>query len=393
MEAILLRFYTTTGGGGGGGGTSRRTISQIHMMTSTRFYFYNNTTRLIHSRILSSSSSKTLISIPQKPSHFPKFVDDDSNENPQITKPTTSRIDIFREKLLYLDSIGIDIFSILKQQEEEQHDGKYEEEFNALNLIVSSSLDDMKSTIDFIRSMGFSSIEFRRICGMCPEILAFKVSEVIPVFTFLLREAKVMGSDIRKVINRRPRLLVCNVERRLRPTLYFLQSIGIAEVHKHTSLLSCSVEDKFIPRIEYLENIGFTNADALSMLRRFPQLFCYSIKNNFEPKFDYFYREMGRDLEELKEFPQYFSFSLENRIKPRHLCCVEKDVHFPLPVMLKTCDTQFRDTLEVCRSSSLPLRTSPLWCTSTDSYNSIPCAETFAAKNLEVFTMTISLKA
>ncbi|MCL7039496.1 hypothetical protein MKW94_026418 [Papaver nudicaule] len=154
---------------------------------------------------------------------------------------------------------------LIKQQ---QADG-YEEELNTLNLVVSFSLDDMKATIDFLRSMGFTTIEFRRIAGMCPEILTYKVSDVIPVFTFLLREAKVMGSDIRRVINRRPRLLVCNVEKRLRPTLYFLQSIGIAEVHKHTSLLSCSVEDKFIPRIDYLENIGFTNADALAMLRCF----------------------------------------------------------------------------------------------------------------------------
>ncbi|OVA19346.1 Mitochodrial transcription termination factor-related [Macleaya cordata] len=288
---------------------------------------------IIHSRISSSSSSsKTSITLPQKPSQTPPKFPDQPQPQPSGSFDIHSG---FRDKILYLDSIGIDLFSLID-------DADY-----PLNLILSSSLEDMKSTVNFMRSMGFTALEFRRICGMCPEILNCKISDIIPVITFLLREANVMGSDLRRVINRRPRLLACDVEKRLRPTLYFLQSLGISEVHRYTSLLSCSVEDKFIPRIEYLEKIGFSYGDAISMVRRFPQLFCYSIKHNFEPKFDYFFVEMGRDLTELKEFPQYFSFSLENRIKPRHQFCVQKGVYFPLPVLLKTCQTQFHDTLEI----------------------------------------------
>ncbi|XP_022132995.1 transcription termination factor MTEF1, chloroplastic, partial [Momordica charantia] len=170
--------------------------------------------------------------------------------------------------------------------------------------------------------------------------------DLVPVFTFLLREARVAGSDIKRVVNRRPRLLACSVKDRLRPTLYFLQSIGISEVHKHTSLLSCSVEEKLIPRIEFFENLGFSRRDAVIMFRRFPQLFCYSIKENLEPKLNYFVVEMGRELKELKEFPHYFSFSLEHRIKPRHQSCVEKGVCFPLPDLLKTSEMKFREKLE-----------------------------------------------
>lgn len=214
--------------------------------------------------------------------------------------------------------------------------------------------------------MDFSAIEFRRIAGMCPEILTSRASDILPVFTFLIREVHVNGSDIKRVINRRPRLLVCSVTEQLRPTLYFLQTIGIAEVNKHTYLLSCSVEEKLIPRIDYFENMGFSRRDATSMFRRFPQLFNYSSKNNLEPKYKYFVVEMGRDLKELKEFPQYFSFSLESRIKPRHKLCVEMGVCFPLPVLLKTNEAQFRNRLDVCVNSSTPLKTSPLWCSNCE---------------------------
>ncbi|KAG6693791.1 hypothetical protein I3842_09G018800 [Carya illinoinensis] len=291
-------------------------------------------------------SLKAAISLPLKSHTTPELSSMSPPSRPVLHQPNP-RHSQFQEKMLYLDSIGLDFFSLI----------------NHYPPIVSASLSDVKSTVDYMTSLGFTSIEFRRIAGMCPEILTSRVSDIVPVFTFLLREVCVNGSDLKRVINRRPRLLVCSVKQRLRPTLYFLQSIGIYEVNKHTSLLSTSVEEKLIPRIEYFEKIGFSHQDAVSMFRRFPQLFNCSVKHNFEPKFDYFVVEMGRDLQELKEFPQYFSFSLENRIKPRHQCCVEKGVCFPLPVLLKTSETQFQERLEVWCNSSIPLRTSPLWYT------------------------------
>ncbi|XP_068660692.1 protein SEEDLING LETHAL 1, chloroplastic-like [Aristolochia californica] len=289
----------------------------------------------------SSSSSSKATSLPRKPPKTPQLPAV-PHEDPQSQFP---------EKALYLDSLGLDLLALV----------------DAHPPIVSAPLSDIKATLDFLRSFGFSAADLRRVCSMCPELLASTPANILPVFTFLLREARVEGRHLRRVILRRPRLLACDVHSRLRPTLYFLQMIGVEDVSKNTSLLSCSVEDKFVPRIEYLQRIGFSRRDALSMFRRFPQLFCYSIKENFEPKFDYFVVEMGRDLQEIKKFPQYFSFSLENRIKPRHRMCVEKGVCFPLPIMLKTNDEKFRIRLEVCIGSSPPLRHSPLWSVATES--------------------------
>lgn len=282
--------------------------------------------RKLHFPTLSSKTNT--LSLP--PTKLLKPLEIPSNSQSPLHLPPNTR-NVFEEKMFYLESIGLDSHSIIIEHPQ----------------IVSASHSDIESTVDYVTSMGFTAPEFRRICGMCPELLTSKVSEIAPVFTFLLREAGVKSANIRRVINRRPRLLASSVENRLRPTLYFLQSIGISEVNRHTYLLSCSVEEKLIPRIDYLEKIGFSHREALAMARRFPQLFCFSIKGNFEPKFDYFVVEMGRELKELKEFPQYFSFSLENRIKPRHQCCMEKGVCFPLRVMLKTNEAEFRNRLEV----------------------------------------------
>ncbi|KDP36135.1 hypothetical protein JCGZ_08779 [Jatropha curcas] len=134
---------------------------------------------------------------------------------PSPPSPSTASNADFQEKMLYLDSIGLDIFSLVDHH---------------CQLILSASLADIKSIVDLFTSVNFTAVEFRRIVSMCPEILASNASTILAIFTFLLREARVNGSDIKRVINRRPRLLVSSVKHRLRPTLYFLQSIGIEEI-------------------------------------------------------------------------------------------------------------------------------------------------------------------
>ncbi|KAL3532148.1 hypothetical protein ACH5RR_005669 [Cinchona calisaya] len=259
--------------------------------------------------------------------------------------PPTSQL--LQEKLLYLDSLGLDSFYCLTSHPP----------------LLSVHLSQLKSLVRFLYSLGLTTPDLRRAFSMCPDILATPLKLVVrPAVTFLLREARVPWKDLRHVINRRPRLLTRDVDGLLRPTLYFLQAtIGIDDVSRCAPLLSCCVESKFIPRLDYFLKLGFPKREAISLFRRFPSLFCYSIEENLEPKFNYFVVEMGRELRELADFPHYFSFSLENRIKPRHKMCLEKGVCLSLPVMLKYSEERFRDRLEVCCNSSIPLRTSPLW--------------------------------
>ncbi|KAL6514302.1 hypothetical protein OROHE_019044 [Orobanche hederae] len=255
----------------------------------------------------------------------------DNGIPPAITPPPEkSQI---QELLLYLDSLGVDSFYCL----------------HCRPPLISTPLSQIKSTVDFLFSLGVTTQDLRRIFPMCPELLTSSTaSTIIPAITFLLREARVEAANLRHIIHRRPRLLTCSVDRQLRPTLYFLQgTIGIDHVAKWAPLLSCSVEDKFIPRIEYFQKLGFPYRDTIIMFRRFPSLFCYSIKDNLEPKFNYFRMEIGRELKELIAFPHYFSFSLENRIQPRHRMCVEKGICLALPTMLKPSEARFRDRLEI----------------------------------------------
>lgn len=295
--------------------------------------------------------------IPQSPSSPPPVEENPKPLNVISTTPDPE----FQAKILFLDSIGLDSLSL----------SLLTANHHSAAAFAAVPLADVKALFDYLASFGISGPDLRRVVSMCPEILSLRLNDVVPIFTFLLREVNVAGVDLRRVIRGRPRLLACDVETRLRPTLYFLQSIGIHEVHRYTNLLSSCVEDKFIPKIGYFEKVGFCYRDSISMFRRFPALFCYSVKENFEPKLNYFVVEMGRDLKELKEFPQYFSFSLERRIKPRHQTCVENGICFPLPVMLKMKEEIFRQKLDVCCNSSMPRSTSPLWSATNYDVNTM----------------------
>ncbi|XP_072983412.1 protein SEEDLING LETHAL 1, chloroplastic [Typha latifolia] len=251
----------------------------------------------------------------------------------------------FHEKLLFLDSLGIDLSSSAA----------------AHPTLAAAPFPTLRAAVALLLSLGLSAADVRRAAGMCPELLAASPSSLSLTLSFLLREARVPAADLPRVLRRRPRLLVSSVSQRLRPTLYFLQTLGVSPIAPHAPLLSCSVEDKFLPRLEFLEKAGLQPREARAMARRFPQLFCYSIEKNLEPKVAFLIREMRRGLNELKEFPQYLSFSLDERIRPRHLACEEKGVRLSLPALLRPSDPRFRARLEVCVGSSPPARSSPLW--------------------------------
>jgi len=221
----------------------------------------------------------------------------------------------------------------------------------ALNpSIHSTTLDSIHKIITFLQSKGILQKDLPRIIGMCPKILTCNINnELMPVFNFLSHDLNIPDHNFRKVINKCPRLLVSSVEDQLKPALFYLKRLGFKDLgalaYQDCVLLVSNVENTLMPKLDYLISLGFSKPEAVEMVLRCPGLFTFSLENNFKPKFDYFEKEMKRDMSELKDFPQYFAFSLEKRIKPRHLECLECGVDISLPLLLKTTDEEFAELL------------------------------------------------
>ncbi|KAF9626233.1 hypothetical protein IFM89_031360 [Coptis chinensis] len=262
-----------------------------------------------------------------------------------ITNPGSDTGLLFRQKLLYLESLNINSTKVLSVNPD----------------IRSSSLDSIKNIEKCLYSFGFEHFDIGRILDMHPILLTCDVNkDLYPVFEFLLNDVRIPFGDLRKTVNRCPRLLVCSVECQLKPTLRFLTSLGFTGANaissQTTVLLVSNVQGTLMPKIHYLQSLGLSYREAVTMVLRSPGLLTFSIERNFRPKVDYFLNEMKGDLVELKKFPQYFSFSLEGKIKPRHRLLVERGFVLPLSEMLKVSDGEFESRLVEMRLHSVGKR-------------------------------------
>ncbi|XP_052173691.1 transcription termination factor MTEF1, chloroplastic-like isoform X2 [Diospyros lotus] len=240
----------------------------------------------------------------------------------------------FREKLLYLQRLKVNPAKVLEKNPN----------------IRSAPFASLKSVEQCLSSMGIERSAFGRIFEMHPQLLTCDpYYDLYPVFDFLLNDVHIPFHDIRTSIVRCPRLLICSVDGQLRPALHFLEQLGFVGQHaitcQTTVLLVSSVENTLLPKLNYLQGLGFSYEEVAVMVLRSPGLLTFSIANNFQPKAEYFLKEMNGDLAVLKRFPQYFSFSLEGKIKPRHRLLVENGFSLSLPEMLKVSDGEFNARL------------------------------------------------
>ncbi|KAJ0648828.1 putative transcription regulator mTERF family [Helianthus annuus] len=259
------------------------------------------------------------------------------HKNPLYTPLPSKLSHQFKEKILCLELMGIDSGKALSSNP----------------LIHSTPLTSIHTIITFLQSKGIYQKDLPRIIGMCPNILTSNITtDLIPVFNFLSKDLNIPDQDFRKVINKCPRLLVSSVKDQLKPALFYLKRLGFHDMgqlaYQDCVLLVSNVEKTLIPKLDYLISLGFSKPEAVEMVLRCPGLFTFSVDKNFKPKFEYFEREMKRDLNELKSFPQFFAFSLEKRIKPRHLQALECGVEVSLPVLLKSTDEEFAELLREC---------------------------------------------
>nr|GLL28478.1 transcription termination factor MTEF1, chloroplastic [Ipomoea trifida]GMD11079.1 transcription termination factor MTEF1, chloroplastic [Ipomoea batatas] len=234
-----------------------------------------------------------------------------------------------RENLRYLTSLGI------VKPEVKSHRNPSPE-----------SLQQVLSTVNSLKSRGFSEPDIARIALVCTRIfsLEFSPPDIQPVFEFLNDDLAASGEESRDLVMRCPYLLESNVEFCLKPTLAYLRELGLEKLNLPTTLNAHLLNTRLKKLQEilwFLQDAGLSRHESAKICCRFPAIFGYGIESNLKPKFSYLVRDMKRDVGELLEFPQYFAFSLRKRIIPRHLYLKQKNVKISLKRMLLWSDEKF----------------------------------------------------
>jgi len=231
--------------------------------------------------------------------------------------------------------------------------------------IFSTSVDRAHSRCNFLRDIGLSDVDVKKLLLAHPRVLEYRVERTMQNRINFLMEIGVAEADIPKVVVRAPVIFACHVERTLRPRINylieevgvpkemigqviarhplvvshsveemmaprvrFLREIGVSKegvahmVAKHPQILQYKVES-MLPRLQYLQSIGMSEDDIILCVSRLSQVFSLSVETNMKPKFDYLRKELGGDVDTVTRYPAYFSLSLENRIKPRHQILVK----------------------------------------------------------------------
>lgn len=270
--------------------------------------------------LLQPLCSFSLVKIPNCYSQSP------SPKPPLLLKFRTS----YRDNLRYLTSIGI-IDSVTKIHRNPSPE----------------TLLQVLSTVNFLKSKGFSESHFARFAYLIPQVFTpeFNPSDLQPVFDFLTDDLAASEEESRDLILLCPRILQSSVQFCLRPTFRYLRDIGVENLNKPSNLNAHLLNTR-VKRLEetvwFLRDIGFSREESIKICERLPAIFGYSIDNNLWPKFDYLVGEMERSVGEIKGFPQYFAFSLEKRIKPRHMHLKRRNVEdVSLKKMLMWNDQKF----------------------------------------------------
>ncbi|KAI3675229.1 hypothetical protein L1987_84815 [Smallanthus sonchifolius] len=160
--------------------------------------------------------------------------------------------------------------------------------------LTTETVSQILTTIQFLKSKGFSEPDFPRIAFLSPNLFTSDPKTLEPVFKFLTVELSASPEESRGLILKRPHILESDPE-----------------------FAVCKLEEK----MRFLEEVGFCEAESWRVCGRFPAI-------------------IG---DEVKRFPQYFGFSLEKRIRPRHLHLKQRDVDMEVPLnrMLLWDDDRF----------------------------------------------------
>ncbi|KAM6573459.1 hypothetical protein CsatA_017539 [Cannabis sativa] len=214
------------------------------------------------------------------------------------------------------------------------------------NLPLPHHLHQIITTLNFLKSKGFTDSHFSRLAFLRPQLFSpkFDPAQLEPVFDFLAAEVSASPEESCGIILRCPAILFSDIDYCLRPTLTYLRKLGLSGLSSPTNLnahlLNTRVE-KLDEKMRFLISIGLSEEESGRVCARVPAIFGYSIEDNLRPKCEYLVWEMERSLEEVNKFPQYFGFSLDKRIRPRHIHLKQRNVHIPLNRMLLWGDLKF----------------------------------------------------
>ncbi|CAN1150470.1 Transcription termination factor MTERF8, chloroplastic [Linum perenne] len=142
-------------------------------------------------------------------------------------------------------------------------------------------------------------------CGLRPELAAsavkyvhFKTPDKPNVVLEFFRNLGLSSSQIPKIIQRRPQVLLSDPEKRFVPKISFLESNGFSPsdiaqmLSSSPEILHYNVETHLLPNLNFIKDLMKSNDKVISAIRRCPFMLTSNLKTNLIPSLNIL-RESG----------------------------------------------------------------------------------------------------
>ena len=171
-------------------------------------------------------------------------------------------------------------------------------------------------------------------CYMFPSAAEFVINAIFisnvehkkaAVRKFLKEEIRFSAASMEDLAVRFPRLWGCNVKGNLKPTVAWLEDVGLnrQQVAKviagSPQVLGCSLEGNLKPTVAWLEDVGLSRQQVAKVIAGSPRVLGYSLEGNLKPTVAWL-EDVGLNRKQVAKViagsPQVLGYSLEGNLKP-----------------------------------------------------------------------------
>ena len=244
----------------------------------------------------------------------------------------------------------------------------------------------MSTSVAYLVGIGVTSREIGVVLTRYPDILGMRVGRVIKPFVEFLGSIGIPRLAVARLIERRPHILGFRLEEQVKPNVDILLEYGVRseslasvialypeivgielkpKLLSQRSLFSSSLdmdhEDfgrvvekmpqvvsvtqaSVLKHIDFLKDWGFSLEQVQKMVTGCPQLLALNL-DIMKMSFNYYQREMCRDLDDLVAFPAFFTYGLESTIKPRYCFVAKKGLKWSLAWLLNCTNEKFEERM------------------------------------------------
>lgn len=183
----------------------------------------------------------------------------------------------------------------------------------------------------------------------CPRLLSYSVDQKLRPTVAFLQTLGLGKTETGRMLTICPNVLGYHLNNRLRCSVDYLKAIGLhdGELRKlltfFPNVLIRKPEVTFKPVVEHLRGAGFTAQEVATMVAGYPPVLTRSIRNSVQPKLEFLVTTMGRGLEEVVEFPAFFGYSLRKTIASRYRHLGDQASACSLVAMLACSGSRFNE--------------------------------------------------